>query len=154
MQVWPGIPASDLLLELFVEGRIISQPRKQQGRGGHTIMAPAKHPIRSWRRVMRAAAERAMDGRKPYTARPLWITVVFRFPRPKRLPPDGPEPHFVDPDHDNVVKAMQDALLGVVWSDDCIISSASVRKCYAAPGRPPGVLLLVMRDDPSRWRIW
>lgn len=119
-------------------------------------MAKADHKIHSWRGGIRYAAQRAMNGRRAYHSMALWLIAVFRFDRPKRLRTAETiavhQPHICDPDYDNLVKGMQDACNGVVWADDCIISSATLRKRYTLGDEQPGVAIRVLVDDPKRWR--
>lgn len=44
----------------------------------------------------------------------------------------GDIPHTVKPDGSNLLKILEDALNGIVWTDDARINRASFVKCYGA----------------------
>ncbi len=80
------------------------------------------------------------------------ITVVFRMPRPQShfgtrqgeayLKPKAPSVHIGKPDIDNMVKAVFDALNGVLWHDDSQITAVHAEKSY---GDMPGMNLWIAR---------
>ena len=71
----------------------------------------------------------------------LRVKLVFYMPRPKshyrtgknagKLKESAPIFHIKKPDIDNLVKFVLDALAGVYWKDDTIISTLITRKVYA-----------------------
>jgi Holliday junction resolvase RusA-like endonuclease len=83
-------------------------------------------------------ARRAMDGRQPLSA-PLRVEVTAFMPIPKNglrkaeLADAQRELlcHAKRPDLSNVLKAVEDALNGVVWTDDALISQLVLRKVYS-----------------------
>lgn len=87
-----------------------------------------------WRSDLRDAARRAMMGRAPFSC-PLWIHVVFIFPRNqeqmKRKYPDGLLPFTKAPDRDNLHKGFADALEGICWINDSLLFDGPVGKYYA-----------------------
>lgn len=122
-------------------------------------MAPAGHAIRGWRRDVKAAAERAMQGRRPASGA-VKLGLVFKYRRPQRLCQqrskvvlgDGERyedellvPHIQDPDWDNIGKAISDSLKGVAWVDDCQVFDAHVIKLFADARETPGVWISVWR---------
>lgn len=53
----------------------------------------------------------------------------FIFARPKSLPKKVVD-HTRKPDLDNIIKALKDAMTGIVWKDDAQIVSLTARKEY------------------------
>lgn len=139
-----------LIVELFAAGKVVPQPRTTDGKQGVRIMAPARHAIRGWRQVLRMKAQDGMKGRTP-AAGPIRVELLFLFPRPKRLQTDSMINvmclHIVDPDGDNLEKAVWDSCKMVVWMDDCQVSTWLGRKRYAMMAEAPGVLVRVYHDQ-------
>lgn len=71
----------------------------------------------------------AMAGKQPLEG-PLSVTLFAQFMTPKRGKKDG-DYHTGRPDADNLAKAANDALNGIVWRDDAQIASMQVIKTYA-----------------------
>ena len=81
---------------------------------------------------------------------PLKVSLQFTFARPKShygtgrkantLKESAPQFHTSKPDCDNLAKFVLDALNGVYWRDDSIISQLTVAKLY---GDNPGVRVLI-----------
>lgn len=67
----------------------------------------------------------------------------FIFARPKSLPKKIVD-HTKKPDIDNCIKALKDALNGIVWKDDSQIISVYARKDY---GDVPGIKIKVRCKD-------
>lgn len=141
---------SEPLVTIFAAGRPVPQPRHSTGRGGHQIMAPAKHAIRGWRDLLRMQAQDVMRGKVPIDGA-IRMEILFLFIRPKRLQkPDNINDvvlHTQDRgDWDNIGKAVCDSFNGVVFIDDCQVSTVYLRKRYAQMNEAPGVLVKVYRD--------
>jgi len=97
------------------------------------------------------AAGRPHRPRQPL-AGPLTVHLTFYLPRPGRLQrrkdPDGPIPHDVKPDKDNLEKAVLDALTGDSWwNDDCQVFAGHTEKYYAAKADDPGCLVEVIAHN-------
>lgn len=138
------------LVTFFAIGRPVPQKRAAPGRGGHMIMAPAAHAIRGWRDTLRMLAQQAMLGRRPFDG-PIRLEILFKFPRPQRLCKahnrDDMVLHTADRgDWDNVGKAVCDAMNGVVFFDDCQVSTAFIRKRFAQMHEQSGCAVRVYRD--------
>src|SRR5437867_2655341 len=80
------------------------------------------------------------------TARPLIddavsLDVTFYRPRPKNhygskgLRPSAPDYPTTKPDRGKTLRAVEDALTGVVWRDDAQVCDGPVRKRYGEPAR-------------------
>ena len=127
------------LLEVRIPGAPVTKARPQVTRNG--TFTPKK--TRDWEKraglLCRLALQRAGLQR---IEKPQLITIhaVFVFPRPKRLPKKGPRiQHGVRPDLDNLVKALKDAMDGVLMADDAQITSLTALKFYAASDESPAV---------------
>ncbi len=62
---------------------------------------------------------------------PIKVVISFHMRRPQRLG-SGIHPHIKRPDIDNLIKAVLDALKGVVWHDDSQICVLEAHKSYVA----------------------
>ena len=81
------------------------------------------------------------------------LHVYFYLPRPKNhyrtngnLKDWAPRHHTKRPDATKLLRAIEDALTGVCWTDDALIVRQRVEKCYVGLGRPvPGAVVEVLR---------
>lgn len=104
------------------------------------------HPIHKWKADIVRVAKSVSRGRPPVVV-PLALHIVAVFPRPAKLLTKRwavmALPHAIKPDADNVAKAVQDCLNGVIWRDDCVISELTCRKRYAVIGEESGIHVVV-----------
>lgn len=126
---------------------------------GHLIDANAPR-LRPWRALMTEAAITAMaaSGHPTPTLVPVAVSARFYFPHPKGhygtgrnaeiLRARAPQYVAVRPDLDKLVRALLDALTGVVWRDDAQVVSLRAGKEYA--DYPAGVAVVVA-DVPASW---
>lgn len=130
----PGIPrpgGSKRAIKHAVTGRVVTMES-----GKHT---PA------WRSFVRDAAAPHMNGRELLDG-PIKLVVRFVFPRPGKhyrrtragqriLKPDAPHYHTIAPDTTKLLRALEDALKAVVWTDDSRVAVQLANKTYGAkPG--------------------
>lgn len=108
---------------------------------------------REWRRDVQIAAQTVYSG--PLLDEPLALTAHFMMPRPKGhlsrrgdLLPSAPPYPAVRPDTTKILRALEDALTGVLWRNDALVVRQSVAKIYAEIGSPPGVVVLVQPAGP------
>lgn len=133
VSVWlPGIPRG--------KGRPRSRIQSKRD-GGQFVQTYTPAATRSYEAELKFAAEKAMDGWKPYDeAMCCRVTAIFPWPsswsEKKKLQVTN---HTVKPDGDNILKCL-DALKGVVWSDDSRVSEWLIRKIY---DDIPGLLIEV-----------
>ena len=95
---------------------------------------------KEWRATVRAAAEQQRITRELYSE-PLLLYVEFWLRRPKshyrtgkfadQLKPSAPEWPTKKPDTTKLLRAIEDALTGVLWVDDAQIVTQYVEKSYA-----------------------
>lgn len=94
---------------------------------------------RPWRAAVTAEAAETMKDRRVITG-PVELTVVFHFLRPKGhygtgknegvVKGSAPSHHTKTPDLDKLIRAIGDALKGVVLRDDSQICAVRARKTY------------------------
>ena len=96
---------------------------------------PAK--TRGYENSIAWRAREAMVGTEPHHG-PMRLIVAAEFPVPTTWPKWkqqaallGEVAHTTRPDGDNIVKAVKDALRGVVWRDDCQVTHTEVIKRYS-----------------------
>lgn len=135
-----------LPMAYVVLGHPVGQPRAtpvRRGKRAWMIEAPSTHGIHSWKQTVREAVQ----GAEPYPeGLPLRLWLSFKFSRPQRILNKEPEavlPHVVKPDCDNLAKAVQDCLNGILWHDDRQIAKLIVDKSYCRLGEVEGVLIEV-----------
>ncbi len=91
------------------------------------VVRPDCDDLAAWQAIVKSAAIQAMEGRPPTDEQVILIT-AFNFARPKShwglgrngatLKKTAPEFHTVKPDLSKLIRAVEDALTGVVWLDD------------------------------------
>lgn len=82
---------------------------------------------------------------------PVRLVVECYLPRPQAhfnskglLKPNAPKWCTKKPDSDNILKAIKDAMTGIVWHDDNqVVSPRGPDKFYCAPGEQPRVIICV-----------
>lgn len=96
---------------------------------------------RPWKALVSDAAAQAMAGQAMLTAGALMLTVRFFMPRPKGhfgrrgLLPSAPAFPAVKPDCTKLLRAVEDAINGIVLRDDAQIVYQVVSKEYGEPAR-------------------
>ena len=113
-------------------------------RNGHAVVSHARRAsLEAWRIAVAQEARAAMHAADLFGGS-LAVRIVFRLPRPsshtgkRGLLPSAPLYPITAPDADKLLRAVLDALTGVVWLDDAQVGHILVRKDYAAPGQSPG----------------
>jgi len=134
-------------LDLFVAGKPAPQGSKRHVGGG--TMVESSKAVGDWRSVVAWTAANAYSG-EPLTGAVV-LAVEFVMPRPKSLPKTRPTPpHTKRPDVDKLLRAVGDALSGVLWCDDSQVVEEVGRKRYAEPDERPGAHLLVGQWQPAQ----
>lgn len=95
----------------------------------------ASQGLKPWREVVAWEGKIVMGSRPPMIG-PLAVHMTFSLSRPKSHATLSDPPVFVTrtPDLDKLVRAVGDALTGIVWKDDSHISRIQAEKCYGYPG--------------------
>ena len=96
------------------------------GKGGKVIPQNLSK-LQTWTGMIAAEAGKTMDGREVFLG-PVSMIVEFYFGRPKShsgtgrnagtLKPTAPREHIQTPDLDKLLRAVKDALKGIVYRDD------------------------------------
>jgi Holliday junction resolvase RusA-like endonuclease len=117
---------------------------------GRAMMVDANAKAKPWMAAVSAEAAQAMDGGELLQG-PLGLTAYFKFPRPKShyrtgknahlLSERAPADHDKKPDCDKLIRAIGDAMTGIVYHDDAQIAQVFATKTYG----PAGVLILVSK---------
>lgn len=112
-------------------------------RTGGVIITDASKRSKPWQARVAAAAAEAMDG--PLLDGPLELTLVFVLPRPKghygsgrnasSVRASAPAFPTVKPDVSKLVRAVEDALTGIVWRDDAQVIAQHAYKEYGEQAR-------------------
>lgn len=125
------------------------QPRPRAARVGKGIRVYTPNTAATFRTMAGIAAWEAFkDGELPIDGG-VHIKTVFFLRRPKRLKGEAVI-HTVKPDLDNLDKSLRDGLQqSGVFSDDCIIWSATSEKYYADEGESPRAEVTVTFDKES-----
>lgn len=127
----------------------VAQPRQRHGViNGHVRnWTPKDHPVQAFKAALQLAIAQSPDKPPAPLQGPLFLEVYFYMPRPQSLmrkkDPPGPIPHIKKPDVDNLVKAVWDALNGLLWRDDSQIWHIDAAKWYAGKDELPRVELAV-----------
>jgi len=123
-------------------------------RGGNAVNVPSgsdanKDALQSWGNAVRAAAVEQMrcihiaggTSGVVFGEVPLRLEIEFRMRRRKAdfrkdgtLKEDIPKFHQVKPDLSKLIRATEDAMIGIAFLDDAAIAELLVRKVYATPG--------------------
>lgn len=122
----------------------VAQPRPRAvSFGGHARVYEAKksHPIHLFKASVQLAAKQAYNG--PLLDVPIRLSALFVMPRPKTMTyKKKPNPrywHASRPDVDNLLKGMVDALSGIIFADDNVVSEVRIRKVVASAYESPYV---------------
>lgn len=146
-----------------VEFTVHGEPQPQgsktivQQRGRRPRVIEDNPETMPWRNAVAAAGAAAMNGRQLRSG-PLRLRAVFVFPRPQahfgtgrnngRLKPSAPVYCRTRPDVDKLLRAVGDALTGVVFRDDAQLVIVQAEKHY---GEPPCAHVVVeeltLEDD-------
>lgn len=117
------------------------------------IVTDASDRSRPWKALVADAAAQAMtfhgddgtSGYRPLLAGPLLVEMTFWMPRPKThfgsgknaqtLKPSAPRYHTSAPDVLKLARAVEDAMQGVVYTNDAQIAAEILTKPYGSPAR-------------------
>lgn len=140
----------DTIVDFFVAGT----PKPQGSKRGFIhpstrrviLTEAAGAALKDWRFDVKMTAASRMAG-KDMIVPPVGVvlSVTFVLPRPTSTPKSRPTPLAVKkPDTDKLLRAIGDALTGVVYADDSqVIGYANVLKRIAEVGEQPGARISV-----------
>lgn len=109
------------------------------------ILTDSNPRVKGWQQLVAEQAQQvAADG---LFVGPVAMGVVFHLPRPQSLPKRVLH-HTKKPDLDKLVRAMKDALKGILYSDDSQVVRLVARKQYAAIAAAPCAVITVTEAAP------
>ena len=126
-----------LRIRFTVFGQPVPQGRPRAFRRGRFLGFYDPARSRSWKQEVRLQA-RPFRPARPIQG-PLAMEIHFTLYRPKSLPRRLVH-HVRKPDLDNFIKAVKDALKGLIYRDDSQVVRLSASKAY---GDPPRVDLII-----------
>ena len=109
------------------------------------VVTSTARNLKEWENLVRFAAQEHC-GRDWSLDGPKLLTLHFSLPRPKSLAKKK-APHLKKPDLDKLVRAVNDALTGILYHDDAQIVSILASKEYAHVDETPRVHITVKDDD-------
>jgi len=125
-------------MNFFVQGDPIPQgSMRAMVRGKRAVMFSANPRLHAWRELVSRVARVAMLGATPSDG-PVAINLSFTMPRPKTAKANA-LPITRRGDLDKLIRAVLDALTGVVYVDDSQVIVISARKRYAPAGESGAV---------------
>lgn len=114
------------------------------------ILTSTNPRVKGWQQLVAEQAQQvAADG---LFMGPVTLGVVFHLPRPQSLPKRILH-HTKKPDLDKLVRALKDALKGVLYTDDSQVVRLAAAKRYAAIAAAPCAVVTVMEaaaPDPTQ----
>lgn len=75
-----------------------------------------------------------------------WFPVPVSWSKAKKMSAYG-QPHTSKPDLDNIAKIILDALNGVAFPDDAMVTYTSAKKCYCNEGESPRVAVTLLWEE-------
>lgn len=138
------------VISFEIPGQPVGKGRPRAARMGRNIRLYTPEKTASYESLVRMAGYQAMAGRQPLEG-PVNVTMVLECQIPKSWSRKRQEAAIAlrelpttKPDVDNCVKAIFDAINGVVWVDDCQVTGLSLRKIYSTT---PRAVVLVQRCE-------
>ena len=115
--------------QYIVEGKPIPLARPRLSR--HTTYNPQSHLLKEFNLVIDS-----QNPNKSMFIGPIEMNVVFYMPIPKSWSKKKQDEvyatfHKKRPDISNLIKFVEDGVQGVLYDDDCIISSVTAQKIYS-----------------------
>lgn len=104
--------------------------------------AESRRKLGDWRQAIGEEARRALPEDATLLEGPVYVTVSFLLPKPKSAPKKLR--HCTKkPDLDKLLRALLDALSGVIFTDDSQVVSLTAAKSYAIECRPHADVLVM-----------
>lgn len=123
------------MITIEVEGT--PRPQGSKRHVGRGIMIESSKHVADWRSWVRLKAQQAMDDKPPIgKPAPVFVSILFGFDRPKShlrkgvVTANAPIFHTGRPDSDKLLRAVLDAMTGIVFQDDSQVQIGYVQKEY------------------------
>jgi crossover junction endodeoxyribonuclease RusA len=129
-------------VNVFVPGRPIPQgSTKAYLPKGHSrpIVTADNTKTKPWRADIQAHTRAVVGPHILIPTAPVELALVFVMPRRAAEPKRNTPPHTRKPDLDKLIRAVLDALTGIVFTDDAQVVQVYASKRTAAIGEQPGV---------------
>ena len=116
-------------------------------------MAPDNKRQKPWMAAVASSAVDAIGDDCELIRGPVKLAVTLVFARPKShmgkrgLRPSAPQCHITKPDSLKCVRAIEDALSGVIWKDDSQVVEHQIAKVY---GEPEGAIIRVLPREAKQ----
>lgn len=136
-----------------VEFTVYGDPQQQGSmrgfvRNGKVAMTSTNKNLNAWRALVR---QQAQDASEVLLDGPVAIEATFMLPRPKSRPKWQIWPTSA-PDLDKLIRAIGDALTGVVLVDDAQVVNWACTKTWTEANEKPGVRVAVQELENDRRR--
>ena len=129
------------MIEFTVYG--IARPKGSMRRGRGRAVFDSNPHVKAWSLLVRQVAQRAVAASPVLLRGPLGVAVEFHLPRPQKYDRRGAVAHLTAPDLDKLIRAVLDALTGIIYRDDSQVVDLSAAKRYAATDAAPFARILV-----------
>jgi crossover junction endodeoxyribonuclease RusA len=128
--------------QVFVPGKAIPQgsTKAYVVRGRARVTSDNAETV-PWRADVSAYVRAVVGSQIQYPSEAVALALEFRLPRRKAEPRRVTPAHTRKPDLDKLVRAICDALTGIVYTDDAQVVEMTVSKRTASLGEQPGALI-------------
>jgi Holliday junction resolvase RusA-like endonuclease len=147
-------------IEFEVKGLPVTQGSLRAYSNPHTgravVVHAAPQPLRNWRNAVASQASDAMKGRPPVRGA-VRLQLEFWLPRPQGhygtgrnkwlLKPSAPMNPTKKPDLDKLMRAVLDALKGIAWADDALVTEVKAAKRFTDANEAPYLWVELLTDD-------
>lgn len=124
----PGAVRFTVLGVAAAKGNMKGFPFKRRDGSLGAIVTEGTRNSKAWQLAVRGAAQQQCEG--VFFDGAVRLAVVFFLPRPQSLPRKVKH-HTKKPDCSKLLRAVEDALTGVLWKDDSQVVQLIVQKAYA-----------------------
>lgn len=130
----------------------VAQPKgslKAYPRGRHVVVTDSNPRVRPWMALIRDQAQQwcleqgLAEHAIAWPTEAICLRVEALLPRPKSAPKRREVPATKKPDVSKIVRAVEDALTGVLYRDDAQITIELARKDYAPRDQQPRTVVTV-----------
>ena len=126
---------STLLERTVIEFTVYGTPRPQGSKRhiGNGVMIEMSKGLKPWRQEVAGTAWTQVNGVIPFATHvPVTLTADFYFTKPKSAKRQA---MTTRPDTSKLLRAIEDALTGIIYADDAQIIETHIRKFYGGPDR-------------------
>lgn len=118
-----------------------------------SVVVTSDNPqVKSWQSRVAFEATTALRHVQIELTGPVQLQIEFYLRRPSGLAKSYDGPHLKKPDLDKCIRAVKDALTGIVWRDDSQVTCVIAGKAYARVGEEPRAVVTIrpiVTDRPA-----